>query len=171
MTEFIPINIAVLTISDSRTKDTDKSGAFLATSIEEAGHQVADASIVPDDIYLIRAAVSKWIADPNINAILATGGTGVTGRDGTPEALEPLLDKTIQGFGEMFRTLSFEEIRTSTIQSRCLAGVANATYIFAMPGSTNACRLGWNEIIRHQLDSRTRPCNLVQLMPRLKEKL
>lgn len=167
--EFIPLNIAVLTISDSRTEDTDKSGALLAERLTKAGHRLAEKRIVPDDIYRIRAAVSQWIAEDGVNAVISTGGTGVTGRDGTPEAVQPLLDKEIEGFGEVFRTLSYEEIKTSTLQSRALAGVANATYVFCLPGSSGACRTGWDKVISAQLDYRTRPCNLVELMPRLLE--
>ena len=167
--ELIPLNIAVLTISDSRDEATDKSGALLAARLERAGHHLAGKSIVPDDIYKIRATVSAWIADDGFNVIISTGGTGVTGRDGTPEAVQPLLDKEIEGFGEVFRSLSYEEIKTSTMQSRALAGVANATYIFCLPGSTGACKTAWDAIIAAQLDYRTRPCNLVELMPRLLE--
>jgi molybdenum cofactor biosynthesis protein B len=166
---FIPLNIAVMTVSDSRTEQTDKSGALLAKRLTEAGHQLADKQIVPDDIYRIREVLSRWIADPAVQAALITGGTGVTGRDGTPEAVSVLLDKTIEGFGELFRTLSYEEIGTSTLQSRALAGVANGTYLFCLPGSSGACKTAWDNIIQHQLDIRTRPCNLVELMPRLNE--
>ena len=167
---FIPLSICVLTISDTRTEDTDKSGRLLADRLVAAGHSLHEKRIVPDDIYRIRAAVSGWIADPEVNVIVSTGGTGVTGRDGTPEAVSPLLDKTIDGFGEIFRMISWEEIRTSTIQSRALAGVANATYVFCLPGSSGACRTAWDTLIVDQLDYRTRPCNLVELMPRLLEK-
>ena len=167
--DFLPLNIAVLTVSDTRSFETDKSGALLVGRIEDAGHRLADRALEPDDIYRIRATVSAWIADPAINAIVTTGGTGVTGRDGTPEAIEPLLDKVIEGFGEMFRYLSWEDIGTSTLQSRCLAGVANGTYVFCLPGSSNACATGWDRLIASQLDYRTRPCNLAELMPRLKE--
>ena len=167
---FIPLSICVLTVSDTRTEDTDKSGRLLADRLVSAGHSLREKRIVPDDIYRIRAAVSAWIADPEVNAVISTGGTGVTGRDGTPEAVSPLLDKTIDGFGEVFRTISYDEIRTSTIQSRALAGVANATYIFCLPGSSGACRTAWDKLIVDQLDYRTRPCNLVELMPRLLEK-
>ena len=167
---FIPLSICVLTVSDTRTEDTDKSGRLLADRLVSAGHSLREKRIVPDDIYRIRAAVSAWIADPEVNAVISTGGTGVTGRDGTPEAVSPLLDKTIDGFGEVFRTISYDEIRTSTIQSRALAGVANATYIFCLPGSSGACRTAWDRLIVDQLDYRTRPCNLVELMPRLLEK-
>ena len=168
--ELIPLSIAVLTISDSRTESTDRSGALLADRLQASGHRLADKRIVPDDIYKIRAIVSAWIADENMNVVISTGGTGVTGRDGTPEAVHPLLDKEIEGFGEVFRALSYEDIKTSTLQSRALAGVANATYVFCLPGSTGACKTAWDDIIAAQLDYRTRPCNLVELMPRLLEK-
>ncbi len=167
--EFRPLNIAVLTVSDSRNEATDKSGKLLVDRLSAAGHQCAEKAIVPDDIYRIRAAVSTWIADESVNAVITTGGTGVTGRDGTPEAVMPLLDKVIDGFGETFRTISFAQIRTSTIQSRAIAGVANGTYIFCVPGSSGACATAWDELISAQLDYRTRPCNLVELMPRLRE--
>ena len=166
---FLPLAIAVLVISDSRNEDDDISGKVLAEKLITAGHRLHEKIIVKDDIYEIRAAVSKWIADREIDAIITTGGTGVTGRDGTPEAILPLLDKTLDGFGEVFRMLSYQEIKTSTIQSRAIAGVANGTYIFCLPGSSGACRTAWDNLIKDQLDSRTRPCNLVQLMPRLKE--
>ncbi len=168
--ELKPLRIAVLTISDTRNEDTDKSGALLVKSLRDAGHHCADKRIVRDDIYAIREALSIWIAQSDLDVVLTTGGTGVTGRDGTPEAVRPLLDKEIEGFGEMFRTLSYEEIKTSTLQSRALAGVANATYIFCLPGSSGACKTAWQRLIIDQLDYRTRPCNLVELMPRLLEK-
>ncbi len=168
--DLIPLNIAVLTASDTRTEDDDKSGKLLAERVRQAGHSVVDKRIVPDDLYQIRAVVSGWIADPEINVILTTGGTGVTGRDGTPEAISPLMDKLLDGFGEMFRVMSYDDIGTSTLQSRAVAGVANATYVFCLPGSSGACALGWDKLIVHQLDYRTRPCNLVELMPRLLEK-
>jgi molybdenum cofactor biosynthesis protein B len=168
--EFIPLSIAVLTISDTRGEAEDKSGALLAARLGEAGHRLADKRIVRDDVYAIRAEVSRWIAQPEINVVLSTGGTGVTGRDGTPEAIAPLLDKQIPGFGEVFRMLSYQGIKTSTIQSRAIAGVANATYVFCLPGSSGACRDAWDQIISAQLDFRTRPCNLVELMPRLLER-
>jgi molybdenum cofactor biosynthesis protein B len=157
-------------VSDTRTVATDKSGALLVERLGSAGHVLADRQIVPDDIYRIRAVASAWIADPAVDAVITTGGTGVTGRDGTPEALEPLLDKVIEGFGELFRALSFQDIGTSTLQSRCLAGVANGTFVFCLPGSTNACATGWDRLIAAQLDYRHRPCNLVELLPRLKER-
>jgi molybdenum cofactor biosynthesis protein B len=167
---FIPLNIAVLTVSDSRTEENDRSGQLLVKRLTEAGHTLAEKTIVPDDKYQIRATVSRWIAAADINVVLTTGGTGVTGRDGTPEAIQPLLDKEIEGFGEIFRMLSYEEIRTSSLQSRALAGVANATYIFCLPGSSGACATGWDRIIKDQLDHRTGPCNLAMLIPRLNEK-
>ncbi len=167
--EFIPLSIAVLTVSDTRTLAEDRSGALLLERLEGAGHRLADRRLTRDDIYAIRAVVSAWIADPHIHVILTTGGTGVTGRDGTPEAVAVLLDKEIEGFGEMFRDISYHDIGTSTLQSRCLAGVANGTYLFALPGSSNACATGWDKLIAAQLDYRTRPCNLVELMPRLME--
>lgn len=166
---FIPLTIAVLTISDTRTENDDVSGETLVTRLIEAGHLLSEKRIVADDIYLIRAVVSQWIADPAIHVILTTGGTGVTGRDGTPEAISVLFDKTLDGFGELFRVLSYEEIGTSTIQSRALAGVANSTYLFCLPGSPSACRTAWDKLIRAQLDYRIRPCNLVELMPRLRD--
>jgi len=168
--EFIPLPIAVLTISDSRTQADDRSGNVLAQRLGDAGHRLHARRIVPDDIYRIRAVVSEWIADPQCSVILTTGGTGVTGRDGTPEAVSPLLDKVIDGFGEMFRVLSYEQIKTSTLQSRAIAGVANGTYVFCLPGSPSACATGWDMLISAQLDYRTRPCNLVELMPRLLER-
>lgn len=167
--EFVPLDIAVLTVSDSRIEETDKSGKLLVERLTHAGHRCADKVIVPDDIYRIRAEVSRWIADDGIRAIITTGGTGVTGRDGTPEAVTPLLDKVIDGFGEIFRSVSHQQIGTSTIQSRAIAGVANGTYVFCVPGSSGACATAWDEIISAQLDYRTRPCNLVELMPRLLE--
>ena len=168
--EFIPLNIAVMTVSDSRLEATDKSGALLVERLEKAGHQKADKRIEPDDIFRIRATVSAWIADPNVEVIITTGGTGMTGRDGTPEAVKPLLEKVMDGFGELFRALSYEDIGTSTMQSRALCGVANGTYVFCLPGSTGACRDGWDKLIEKQLDYRTRPCNLAEMMPRLTEK-
>jgi molybdenum cofactor biosynthesis protein B len=166
---FRALDIAVLTVSDTRDSKTDRSGDTLVTALTGAGHRMAERRIVGDDIYLIRAAVSAWIADPEINVIITTGGTGLTGRDGTPEAVAPLLDKLIDGFGELFRAISFAEIGTSSLQSRCIAGVANGTYVFCLPGSTNACVTAWEQLISDQLDARTRPCNLVDLIPRLLE--
>jgi molybdenum cofactor biosynthesis protein B len=167
---FIPLNIAILTVSDTRTEDSDVSGRSLVESLSGAGHRLADKRIVPDDVYRIRAVVSEWIASESIQVVITTGGTGVTGRDGTPEAVSVLFDKTLDGFGEVFRAISYQEIKTSTIQSRAVAGVANGTYIFCLPGSSGACRTAWDHIIRDQLDYRTRPCNLVELMPRLLER-
>jgi len=167
---FIPLPISVLTISDSRTEADDRSGNILVQRLGDAGHRLHARKIVPDDIYRIRAVVSDWIADPQCSVILTTGGTGVTGRDGTPEAVSPLLDKVIDGFGEMFRVLSYDQIKTSTLQSRAIAGVANGTYLFCLPGSPSACATGWDMLISAQLDYRTRPCNLVELMPRLLER-
>ena len=167
--EFKPLGIAVLTVSDTRDESTDTSGGTLVARLESAGHRLAEKRIVGDDIYLIRAVVSEWIASPEVSVVLSTGGTGLTGRDGTPEAVAPLLDKTIDGFGELFRAISYDDIGTSSLQSRCIAGVANGTYIFCLPGSTNACKTAWDKLISEQLDSRTRPCNLVDLMPRLGE--
>ena len=167
--EFISLKIAVLTVSDTRTEAEDTSGKVLVSRLEEAGHSLAEKAIAPDDIYQIRAVVSRWIADPEVDVVISTGGTGVTGRDGTPEAFQPLLDKEIAGFGEMFRMISFDEIKTSALQSRALAGVANGTYLFCLPGSSGACKTGWDNIIKDQLDHRTRPCNLAMLIPRLKE--
>lgn len=167
--EFVPLAIAILTVSDTRTEATDKSGRFLVERLTKAGHQSIEKCIVPDNIYDIRAIVSRWIAAPSIQVVITTGGTGLTGRDGTPEAIQPLLDKEIQGFGELFRMISYEDIRTSTIQSRALAGVANGTYLFCLPGSSGACRTGWDKILQDQLDSRNRPCNFADLIPRLTE--
>ncbi|MEA1888884.1 MAG: molybdenum cofactor biosynthesis protein B [Pseudomonadota bacterium] len=168
--QFIPLNIAIMTVSDSRNEETDKSGATLVKMLKEAGHKLADKVIVPDDMYRIRADVSRWIADEDIQVIISTGGTGLTGRDGTPEAVTPLLDKVIEGFGEMFRVISYDLIGASTMQSRAVAGTANGTFIFCLPGSTGACKDGWKHLISVQLDYRTRPCNLAEIMPRLLEK-
>ena len=168
---FLPVNIAVLTVSDSRDLATDKSGATLVERIEGAGHRPVKRAIVKDDRAAIEAQLRTWIADPEIDVVLATGGTGVTGRDVTPEAFHAVYDKEITGFGELFRWISYQKIGTSTIQSRATGGVAGGTYLFALPGSPGACRDAWDEILRHQLDSRFRPCNLVELMPRLQEHL
>lgn len=167
---FIPVRIAILTVSDSRTPETDKSGELLAGRITDAGHHIADRTICPDSIHEIQGRLRAWIANRDIDVIIATGGTGVTGRDVTPEAFESLYDKAIPGFGELFRALSFKIISTSTIQSRATAGVAGGTYLFALPGSTGACRDAWDNILRDQLDNRFRPCNFVELMPRLSER-
>lgn len=162
---FESLNIAVLTVSDTRIESTDKSGNYLADALSTAGHQLADKKIVPDDIYQMRAVVSQWIASEKVQAVIVTGGTGFGSRDATPEAMTPLFDKTIDGFGELFRQVSLEDIGTSTIQSRCVAGLANGTVIFCLPGSTGACRTGW-EIIQPQLDASHKPCNFV---PNLKK--
>ena len=158
------LKTAVLTVSDTRTLDTDTSGAFLGEALLAAGHEVVDRQIVVDDIYQLRAIVSRWIADADVEVILTTGGTGFSGRDSTPEALSPLFDKTIDGFGEVFRALSLTEIGSSTVQSRALAGLANGTVIFCMPGSTGACRTAWDGVLRDQLDSEHRPCNFVGVL-------
>ena len=167
--DFVPLNIAVLTVSDSRDEANDKSGALLVKFLTDSGHSLAEKSIVPDDKYRIREVISRWIADESLQVVLTTGGTGVTGRDGTPEAVTPLLDKIIDGFGETFRSLSYQTIGTSTLQSRAIAGVANGTYVFCLPGSAGACKDAWTQLISSQFDYRTRPCNLVELMPRLRE--
>ena len=167
--QFRPVNIAVLVVSDTRTEADDRSGKTLVERLTEAGHTLAEKRIVLDNIYRIRAVLSQWIADEGVQTVITTGGTGVTGRDGTPEAVTPLLDKTLDGFGELFRALSYREIETSTMQSRAVAGVANGTYIFCLPGSSGACRTAWDQLLKAQLDYRTRPCNLVELMPRLRE--
>ncbi len=159
--KFKSLNIAVLTLSDSRTAANDTSGDTLVELLTQAGHQLTARDLCADNIYRMRAIVSQWIADPDIHAIITTGGTGMTNRDSTPEALQPLFDKTIEGFGELFRQLSYDEIGSSTLQSRCLAGLANKTLIFSLPGSTGACRTGWNSILKEQLDSRHKPCNFV----------
>ena len=166
---FCPLNIAVLVVSDTRTEADDRSGKTLVERLLACGHTLAEKCIVADNIYRIRAIVSQWIADETVQVVITTGGTGVTGRDGTPEAVAPLFDKMLDGFGELFRAFSLQEIKTSTIQSRALAGVANGTYIFCLPGSSGACRTAWDKLIEAQLDYRTRPCNLVELMPRLRE--
>ena len=166
---FLPLRISVLVVSDTRTEETDTSGKIFAERLTEEGHSLAEKCIVPDDIYQIRAVLSRWIVDPAVDIILTTGGTGLTGRDGTPEAVIPLFDKVIEGFGEMFRQISYDEISTSTIQSRVTAGVANGTYIFCLPGSSGACRTGWDKILSTQLDIRSRPCNFAEMLPRLTE--
>ena len=164
------MRIRVLTVSDSRTLETDTSGALLEERAQAAGHQVNERRIEPDDRYRLRAVVSAWIDDPDTDCVLINGGTGITGRDITPEALTPLFDKTIDGFGECFRMLPYEDVGTSTIQSRAIAGVANGTLIFCLPGSTGAVRLAWDGILQHQLNAEHKPCNFVQLLPRLKER-
>ena len=166
---FTPLNLCVLTVSDSRTVAEDGSGDYLIAALTDAGHRLHERALLPDDRYQLRALVSQWIADERIDGILITGGTGFTGRDSTPEALLPLLDKQMPGFGELFRAISFEQIGTSSLQSRAFAGLANGTFVFALPGSTSACRTAWDKIIRAQLDARTKPCNLATLRPRLRE--
>jgi len=168
---FLPVNIAVLTVSDTRTAADDKSGQTLAELIARDGHRVVARTIVRDDVAAITAQLRTWIADPSVDVVISTGGTGVTGRDVTPEAFRQVYEKEIEGFGELFRMLSYEKVKTSTIQSRATGGVAGGTYLFALPGSPGACRDGWDDILRWQLDSRHRPCNLVELMPRLQEHL
>jgi molybdenum cofactor biosynthesis protein B len=166
-TEFVPLSLCVLTVSDTRDASNDTSGDYLIEALLAAGHQLHERALVNDDRYRMRAIVSQWIADEAVDGVLITGGTGFTGRDSTPEAIEPLLDKIMPGFGEMFRAISIEEIGTSSLQSRAFAGLANQTFIFCLPGSTSACRTAWENIIRAQLDARTRPCNLANLRPRL----
>lgn len=166
---FIPIRIAVLTVSDTRTPDDDKSGATLEALIAEAGHTLVARQLVTDDISIIRAQVAAWIAAPGLDVVITTGGTGFTGRDVTPEAVKPLFEKEIDGFAILFHTLSMTKIATSTLQSRACAGVANSTYVFCLPGSPGACRDAWTGLLVHQLDNRHRPCNFVEIMPRLRE--
>lgn len=167
--DFLPINIAVLTVSDTRTEADDRSGGTLIERLEAAGHKLAARAIVRDEADLIAALMQDWIDDPEIDVIISTGGTGVTGRDVTPEAVNRVAEKEIPGFGELFRWISYQKIKTSTIQSRAMGAVARGTYIFALPGSTGACKDAWDEILVHQLDARTTPCNFVELMPRLQE--
>jgi len=169
--DFLPVRIAVLTVSDSRTLQTDKSGDTLVARIEGADHIVAARAIIKDEVPLLVEQLGTWIADDSIDVVIATGGTGLTGRDVTPEAFAQVQEKEIPGFGELFRWISYQKIKTSTIQSRATAGLANGTYLFALPGSTGACKDAWDDILVHQLDARTRPCNMVELMPRLKEHL
>lgn len=166
---FKPVRIAVLTVSDTRALADDKSGGLLADRVTDAGHELADRAIVRDEVSQIRAKVQQWIADPQIDAVISTGGTGLTGRDVTPEAIRPLFDKEIDGFSVMMHMLSFEKVGTSTVQSRSLAGVAGGTYIFCLPGSPGACKDAWDGILQYQLDFRHRPCNFVEIMPRLNE--
>jgi molybdopterin adenylyltransferase len=168
---FLSVNIAILTISDSRTLATDTSGQTLNDLITRDGHKVVRREIVKDEVALITAQLKRWIADPEVDVVISSGGTGVTGRDVTPEAFEQVIEKKIEGFGELFRWISFQKVGTSTIQSRAVGGVAGGTYLFALPGSPSACRDGWEEILKHQLDNRHRPCNLTELMPRLQEHL
>ena len=167
--DFRPLTLCVLTISDTRTASDDTSGDYLAGALAEAGHVLHERVLTWDDKYRIRAIVANWIADERVHGVLITGGTGFTGRDTTPEAVQPLLDKIMPGFGETFRAVSFEEIGTSTMQSRAFAGLANNSFVFCLPGSTSACRTAWEKLIRAQLDARTKPCNLAGLMPRLRE--
>ena len=169
MSEKKCVNIAVLTVSDTRTEEDDKSGQVLVDRIKDAGHNLAEKKIIKDEKKLIQKQLKKWIDSQEVDVVIATGGTGVTGRDITPEAFEELYDKAIPGFGELFRMLSYQNIKTSTLQSRCTGGVANGTFLFALPGSTGACKDGWDQILIHQLDSTHKPCNLVELMPRLLE--
>lgn len=164
MTESVALNIAVLTLSDTRTLAEDRSGDTLITLLEAAGHTLVSRELIPDDVYKMRAVVSQWVADAGIQVILTTGGTGFSGRDSTPEALRPLFDTEIEGFGELFRQVSWQEIGSSTVQSRCLAGLANRTAIFCLPGSTGACKTAWNKILLEQLDSCHRPCNFVGIL-------
>jgi len=166
---FLPVSIAVLTVSDTRTPGTDRSGDTLAERIAEAGHTLVARALVRDEADAIEAQLRDWVADPSVDVVITTGGTGITGRDVTPEAFRRVLEKEITGFGELFRMLSYQKIGTSTIQSRAIGGVAGGTYLFALPGSPGACRDAWDDILKWQLDSRHRPCNLVELMPRLKE--
>lgn len=168
--DFIPLSLCVLTVSDTRSLADDSSGDYLAAALTDAGHRLHDRAVLPDDRYKLRAQVSQWIADPAVDGILVTGGTGFTGRDSTPEAIRPLLDKEMPGFGELFRQISVQEIGTASLQSRAFAGLANGTFVFALPGSTSACRSAWEQILRSQLDARTKPCNLVGLKPRLHER-
>tara|TARA_A100001037_G_scaffold42814_1_gene33869 strand:+ start:64046 stop:64558 length:513 start_codon:yes stop_codon:yes gene_type:complete len=170
MAQVESLGAAVLTISDSRTPAEDTSGDLLCELLSADGHHLVDRALVPDDVYRIRAQASAWIVNPQVSVILTTGGTGFTGRDSTPEALSVLFDKTIDGFGELFRQLSFDEIGASTIQSRCVGGIANGTLIFALPGSSNAVRTGWEKILTHQLDINFKPCNFVELIPRFLER-
>ena len=169
--EFLPVQIAILTVSDTRTLENDTSGDLLVERLTEAGHRLAARALLRDDTEAVRAQFKAWIDDPNVDAVISTGGTGLTGRDVTVEAVEPLYEKKIDGFGELFRMLSYKTIGTSTVQSRATAGVAGGTYLFALPGSPGACRDGWDMILKEQLDSRHRPCNFVELMPRLQEHL
>ncbi|MGN6789487.1 MAG: molybdenum cofactor biosynthesis protein B [Rhodanobacteraceae bacterium] len=168
--QFVPLTLCVLTVSDSRTLENDSSGQFLVDALAEAGHRLHERKLLRDERYAIRAQVAAWIADADVHGVLITGGTGFTGRDSTPEAVLPLLDKEMPGFGELFRAISFEEIGTSSLQSRAFAGLSNQTFVFALPGSTSACRTAWEKILRAQLDARTRPCNLAGLIPRLAER-
>ena len=166
---FVALRLGVLTVSDSRTEADDTSGHYLVDALTQAGHERADKRILTDDVYQVRARVACWIAEPGVDGVLITGGTGMTGRDVTPQAVQPLLDRTVDGFGELFRYLSYQEIGTATIQSRAFAGMANGTLVFALPGSTGACRTAWDGILFEQLDARHRPCNFATLLPRFSE--
>ena len=166
---FVPINIALLTVSDTRTRHDDKSGNLLSELVTAAGHTIADRDLLPDDVTAIRAKVQAWISNPNVDCVITTGGTGFTGRDVTPEAVKPLFEKEIEGFSTLFHMISFQKVGTSTMQSRACGGLAHGTYIFCLPGSPGACRDGWEGILKYQLDIRHRPCNLVEIMPRLEE--
>jgi molybdenum cofactor biosynthesis protein B len=168
-TQFKPLTLCVLTVSDTRTSANDSSGDYLVQSLTDAGHHLHERRIVKDNRYVMRAIVAQWIAEESVHGVIVTGGTGFTGRDSTPEAILPLLDKEMPGFGEVFRAVSYEEIGTSTMQSRAFAGLSNNTFVFCLPGSTSACRTAWEKLIRSQLDSTTGPCNLAGLMPRLRE--
>lgn len=168
--EFIPVQIAILTVSDSRTEENDTSGQLLVEKLEEAGHKLQAKAIVPDDMNQIVAQLTAWIEDPEVDVVISTGGTGLTGRDVTPEAFAQVWEKPIEGFGELFRWVSYQKIGTSTIQSRAVGGVAKGTYLFAVPGSPNACRDAWDDILKDQLDARHHPCNFVEIMPRLTER-
>jgi molybdenum cofactor biosynthesis protein B len=168
--QFAPLNLCVLTVSDTRTSENDTSGNFLVDALTTTGHHLHERKLLRDDCYAIRAQVAVWIADASVHGVLITGGTGFTGRDSTPEAVLPLLDKEMPGFGELFRAISFEEIATSSVQSRAFAGLSNQTFVFALPGSTSACRTAWDKLLRAQLDARTQPCNLAGLIPRLGER-
>lgn len=168
-TPFTPVNIAILTVSDTRSFDEDRSGDLLVSRISDEGHNLVERKIVTDDFFEITEIVKKWVKNDSVDVVIASGGTGLTGRDGTPEAFRSIFEKEIEGFGEIFRYLSFKKIGTSTIQSRAVAGVASGTYLFSLPGSPSACRDAWDEILRYQLDVRHRPCNLVEIMPRLTE--
>jgi molybdenum cofactor biosynthesis protein B len=167
---FLPLDLAVLTVSDSRTEADDTSGDYLRAQAQAAGHRVVEKVICRDDIYQLRALFSRWIAAPEVRVVISTGGTGITGRDSTPEAVLPLFDKSVDGFGELFRQISYQDIGASTVQSRAFAGIANGTLMFCLPGSTGACRTAWEQILAPQLDSRTRPCNFAQLIARFAER-
>lgn len=169
MSDFTTLHCAILTVSDTRDETTDTSGKYLVDALSDFGHNVVEKKLLRDDLYVIRATVAQWIADPKIQVVISTGGTGLTGRDVVPEAVSLLFDKDIDGFGEMFRTLSYNDIGSSTIQSRAIAGLANGTLVFCIPGSNNACKTAWEQLLKTQLDSRFKPCNFVKLMPRFKE--